>query len=98
MDRNEVVLTGEVVEVDAPRFTPAGIPVTGFTFRHVSTQPEATGERRIDFRMAAVAMGDTSREAAGIRAGNLVKMRGFLADRGRGQRELVLHVNRIAIE
>ena len=91
MKRNEVVIDGRLLQRGALRYTPAGTPAVDFVLEHSSMQMEAGGERRAQLRITAVALGDTAIEVTTLNANRTVRIAGFLAQRARNDRELVLH-------
>jgi primosomal replication protein N len=95
---NQVELTGEVIEREALRYTPAGIAILAFRVRHESPQTEAKMPRQVKFEIDAVAAGETAQQMDTVRPGQRVRMRGFLATRSRQSVRIVLHVNRFVFE
>jgi len=93
---NRLEITGQIVELDALRYTPAGVPVLGFQLEHRSRQEEAGQLRQVEASLPAKAMGELARLVAGSRLGADVRVTGFLAQKSAKIRQPVLHV--IAIE
>lgn len=94
MNRNQVVLTGRLIERKELRFTPAGLPALDVRIGHASEQVEAGKPRQVGLEIEAVALGALA-EALGradMRRG--YRFEGFLALRSRMSRQLVLHLNR----
>ena len=89
------MLGGELRELDALRHTPAGVPLISFSVEHRSTRPEAGIDRRVDCRVQALALGETALRLDGRRAGDRVRISGFLAQRSRASAQLVVHVDQI---
>jgi primosomal replication protein N len=89
---NQIVLTGTLVARDALRFTPAGVPVINFRVAHRSQQMEAGAERRVELEIACVAVEDAARAIGAAMPGIHLQLVGFLAQKGRSSRQLVLHV------
>ena len=84
-----------MIELDALRHTPAGIPVVNFRLSHASEQTEAGHAREVQCEVSGMAF---EREARLIAAGQLgaqVKVTGFLAGKSRSSRQLVLHATHI---
>lgn len=94
---NRLELAGAVTEVAELRYTPAGIPLQAFTLRHVSQQSEAGLRRQVECEVPAVAMAQLAEQARRLRVGNEVRVSGFLANRSRNSRQLVLHINALEI-
>jgi len=93
---NRLEITGRILELDALRYTPAGVPVLGFKLEHRSRQEEAGLPREVEVELAAKAMGEMARLLAGSRLGIEIRVTGFLAHKSAKRRQPVLHV--IAIE
>ena len=93
MSDNQVELSGDVIEREALRFTPAGIPILALRVRHESAQIEANMQRQVKFEIDALAAGDTARSMDAVRPGQRVRLRGFIATRSRLSVRIVLHIN-----
>ena len=98
MEDNRVVLRARLVELDALRYTPAGVPIVKFRVSHQSLQQEAGAERKVDCELAAVAFETEAKLLAGAQLGTAMSITGFLDRRGRSSRQLVLHATRIQFE
>ena len=83
MADNEVELAGDVVEREALRYTPAGIPILALRVEHESTQIEASMPRQVEFEIDAMAVGEAAQQHGRGAAGQRVRLRGFLASRSR---------------
>jgi primosomal replication protein N len=94
---NQLVLSGRIIEIDALRHTPAGLPVLAFRIGHASEQVEAGIRCQVQCEVAAMAMGSAASGAVGVKVGDSVKAQGFLARRSRNSQQLVMHVNNIEI-
>ncbi|PKO91732.1 MAG: primosomal replication protein N [Betaproteobacteria bacterium HGW-Betaproteobacteria-1] len=94
---NKLVLSGEVVQIEPLRYTPAGLPLLSFAVRHVSEQIEAGIRRKVECEMAVVAIGDIAKQAQGIQLTSQVKLAGFIAKRSLKSTQLVLHLNALEI-
>ncbi len=97
MNSNRLVLAGEVTEVAALRYTPAGIPLLSFTLKHVSQQVEAGMKRQVECEIPAVAMAKIAEQARGLKVGNVARVTGFLAKKSLNSRQLILHINELEI-
>jgi len=96
LDRdNQLVLTGVLIERDALRHTPAGIPVLDFRIAHASTQIEAAVPRQVELELACVAVQERAKLLAGAPLGAALRLSGFLAPKSRSSKQLVLHVQSI---
>ena len=92
MKRNQVVLSGEVGQLEQLRFTPAGIPVLSFVLSHDSSQAEAGLSCQTQFRLPARALGEVARSMQVLSDGAGVTLQGFLGRRGRHGNQLMLHI------
>ena len=92
---NRVTVAGRLIELDALRYTPAGIPMLKFRLQHDSVQTEAGGERKVSFEIAAVAFEREARLLASAKLGSSVKVNGFLAARSRSSRAPLLHATQV---
>jgi primosomal replication protein N len=92
---NRVTVSGRLVERDALRHTPGGVPVMKFRIQHDSTQLEAGAERKVSCEIAAVAFEREATLLAAATLGNDVKVTGFLAARSRTSRSVVLHATEV---
>ena len=97
MDCNQVVLTGRIAEMDALRYTPAGLPLVAFRIGHVSEQIEAGFKRKVECEIPAIVMGDFAQAVSGWKTGDSIKAEGFLARKSLHSQQLVLHLNRIEL-
>lgn len=89
------MLTGNLIELDALRYTPAGIPVVNFRLSHTSEQIEAGAKRAVQCEVAGLAFEREARLMAAARPGMQVKVTGFLAGKSRESKQLVLHATHI---
>lgn len=94
MDCNAVELSGRLVELEPLRYTPAGIPLLHFLLSHMSTQMEAGQARRVECEVKGIALGAPAAAMAGLKAGDAVRVRGFLNRRNRMSAQLLLHATK----
>jgi primosomal replication protein N len=94
---NQLVLSGRIIEIDALRHTPAGLPVLAFRIAHASEQIEAGIRCQVQCEVAVMAMAEAAQRTVGLKVGDSVKAQGFLARRSRNSQQLVMHVNNIEI-
>jgi primosomal replication protein N len=92
---NRVSLHGTLVELDALRYTPAGIPIVKFRLSHESSQSEAGAVRKVGVEVAGVAFESEAKLLAAAKLGAQMSVTGFLDRKGRTSRQLVLHATRI---
>jgi len=89
------VLSGKLIELEALRYTPAGIPVVNFRISHASERAEAGAVRAVECEIAGLAFEREARLMAAAKPGMQVKVAGFLDRKSRGSRQLVLHTTDI---
>ena len=89
------MLSGNLIELGALRYTPAGIPVVNFRLSHASEQIEAGANRAVQCEVAGLAFEREARLMAAARPGMQVKVAGFLAAKSRESKQLVLHATHI---
>ena len=92
---NEFRVQGRLVELDALRFTPAGVPVLNFKLEHASTRMEAGTARKVACEIEAVAFEADARLLAAATLGLELRLEGFIDRKSRNSRKLVLHAMRI---
>ena len=68
MSRNQVVLTGKLIERNELRHTPAGLPALNFRIGHVSEQVEAGKSRSVNLEIDGVALGEVAQQLSKARA------------------------------
>jgi len=78
--------------MDAIRYTPAGIPVMGFTLHHVSEQTEAGMQRSVSCQIKVVAMAQQAEALAAVSSGRQIMVSGFLGKRSAKSQLLELHL------
>jgi primosomal replication protein N len=91
---NTVELSGRLMEIEPLRHTPAGMPVVHFTVAHASSQMEAGHERRVECEVKGVALGEPASGMARLKAGDEIRVHGFLNRKNRMSAQLVLHATR----
>ena len=95
MSQNRLVISGTLIEINSLRHTPAGIPVMEFRIAHGSQQLEAGAPRAVECELGAVAIGEPAKLMQGAKLGDAVRVEGFLANRGKSTRHVVLHAIKI---
>ncbi len=91
MDANEIVLSGELTQVEPLRHTPAGVPLLGFRLLHRSRQVEAGLKRQVECEVNGVALGEVAVGLARLKPGQAVRVSGFLNRKNRLSTQLILH-------
>ncbi|MFC4158483.1 primosomal replication protein N [Chitinimonas lacunae] len=96
-ERNQVVVSGRLIEVAPVRYTPAGIPAIEFKIAHESQQLEAGIERQVRCEIPCVCLGEPATAIAKYAVDEEIVVKGFFAARSRRWlSSLVLHVTRHA--
>ena len=94
---NRVVLTACIAELQAQRYTPAGLPALNFTLEHESEVQEAGQARQVKLVMKAVAFGAMAERIVKQAIGSLWRFEGFLAS-GRNGKGVVFHIQEMLQE
>jgi len=89
---NRLGLTAALVEREAIRYTPAGVPIVGLKLSHQSVQREAGADRTVELEISAIAADRLALRMDRVALGTELKLEGFLAPRRRNVKALVLHV------
>lgn len=91
---NRLVLSAELVERGALRYTPAGLPALDLALRHQSEVSEDGQPRKVSMEIRAVAIGAITQPLAALNLGTAALFAGFLtsARNGRGQ---IFHVTEL---
>jgi primosomal replication protein N len=93
VSRNQVVLTGKLIERNELRHTPAGLPALNFRIGHVSEQIEAGRSRSVSLEIEGVALGEVAQNLSKAAQEAEYRFEGFLAMRSKLSRQPVLHVS-----
>lgn len=88
---NHVVLTACIEELQALRYTPAGLPALDLRLVHESSQVEAGCPRKVSAAVKAVAFGVLAERLARQAPGSRWNFQGFLAT-PRNSKTVVLHI------
>ena len=88
---NHVVLTACIAQVNALRYTPAGLPALEMQLEHESSIEEAGQMRQVKVAVKAVAFGAMAERLCQQAIGSAWGFTGFLAT-PRSGRHIVLHV------
>ncbi|MCZ4053192.1 primosomal replication protein N [Oxalobacter sp. OxGP1] len=89
---NRLRLTARIIEREAVRYTPAGIPVIATRLWHRSQQWEAEIGRNVEFEIPAIVIGDISESFAKLETGPFYHFTGFLAAKSLKSRNLLFHI------
>ena len=88
---NRLVLSAQLVERGALRYTPAGLPALDLGLKHESQVLEDGQPRRVSLEIRAVAIGEITRRVGALALGDSGEFAGFLSA-GRSGRGLLFHV------
>jgi primosomal replication protein N len=92
---NRVMLHGTLIEMDALRYTPGGVPIVKFRIAHESSQTEAGTQRQVGCEVAGVAFETEAKLLAAAPLGAELSVTGFLDRKGKSSRQVVLHATQI---
>lgn len=92
---NQVYLQARVVDIQAIRHTPAGLPVLDLVLEHGSEVIEAAHQRRVEFTMPARALGPLATQLQAVALGSELRIEGFLAPTRKNSSKLVLHIQAV---
>jgi primosomal replication protein N len=88
---NQLVLSARIAEVNALRYTPAGLPALDLRLEHESEMTEAGGTRQVKVAIKAVAFGPMAETLSRQAATSVWRFAGFLASPRNGKHP-VLHI------
>jgi primosomal replication protein N len=91
---NRLVLTAQLVERGALRYTPAGLPALDLSLKHESEVMQDGAARKVWFEIKARALGEITQRVAGIEIGSSHGFAGFLGSQRNG-RGVVFHVTEL---
>ena len=88
---NLLVITACIAEIQALRYTPAGLPALNLRLEHASSVMEAGQARQVKAAVKAVALGTMAERLAMQATGSVWKFSGFLATPRNGK-NVVFHI------
>jgi primosomal replication protein N len=88
---NQLRLTARIVEMSAPRHTPAGLPALDLRLEHESQAEEAGQPRQVKAMLKAVALGAVAERLGKQPVGSSGRYSGFVASPRRAQ-TVVFHI------
>jgi primosomal replication protein N len=91
---NRLVLTAQLVERGALRYTPAGLPALDLSLKHESEVTQDGKPRKIWFDIRARAIGDITARVEKLELGSTHGFVGFLGSQRNG-RGVVFHVTEL---
>ena len=94
MSMNRMVLSAQLVERGAVRYTPAGVSAIDCRLQHESTLTEDGQPRKVSLEIKALAIGAIARPLAALSLGGTGLFGGFLAS-ARNGRGLLFHITEL---
>ena len=91
---NRMVLSAQLLELGAVRYTPAGLPAIDCKLAHASTVTEDGSPRQVSLEIKALAIGKLSRPLAALALGSSAMFAGFLATTRNG-RGMLFHITEL---
>jgi primosomal replication protein N len=91
---NRLVLTAQLVERGALRFTPAGVPALDLGLKHESEVSQDGQPRKVSMEIKARAIGVITQRLAAVELGSSHGFAGFLGSQRNG-RGVVFHVTEL---
>jgi len=91
---NRLVLTAQLVERGAVRYTPAGLPALDMSLKHESEVTQDGQPRRVSMEIKARAVGGITQRLTGLEIGSSHGFAGFLGSQRNG-RGVVFHVTEL---
>jgi primosomal replication protein N len=95
---NRLVISGDLIQVDPLRYSPAGVPIAEAVIHHRSSQEVATQAREVECELTVQASGPLATRLSQQTTGTQVKLEGVLNRRSVNSRQLILILNRIEKE
>lgn len=92
---NKLAISGTVIDLQALRYTPAGLPLLSLQISHTSEVIEADLNRRVECKVNAVMIGDLAK--TDIQLGTQLKALGFLANKSVKSTQLVFHITHLEV-
>ena len=92
---NRLVLSAQLVERGAVRYTPAGLPAVDCRLQHASTVTEDGQPRKVSLEIKALAIGAMARPLGGMLLGQTGLFGGFLAT-ARNGRGWLFHITELS--
>ena len=91
---NRLVLTAQLVERGALRYTPAGLPAVDLSLKHESSVTQDGQTRQVSVEIKARAIGAITERLTGMEMGSTHGFAGFLGSQRNG-RGVVFHVTEL---
>jgi len=91
---NRLLLSAQLVERAAMRYTPAGLPALDVGLKHESELSENGQPRKVSMEMRAVAIGEVTRSLTAMALGDAAVFAGFVTS-ARNGRGLLFHITSV---
>jgi primosomal replication protein N len=91
---NRLLLSAQLVERAAMRYTPAGLPALDVGLKHESELSENGQPRKVSMEMRAVAIGEVTRSLTAMSLGDAAVFAGFITS-ARNGRGLSFHITSV---
>jgi primosomal replication protein N len=91
---NRLVLTAQLVERGAVRYTPAGLPALDLSLKHESEVTQDGTPRKVSMEIKARAIGAITQRLLALEIGSIHGYAGFLGSQRNG-RGIVFHVTEL---
>ena len=91
---NRLVLTAQLVERGALRYTPAGLPALDLSLKHESAVTQDGQPRKVWFEIKARAIGEITQRVSVLELGSSHGFAGFLGSQRNG-RGVVFHITEL---
>lgn len=89
---NELVLDGEIIRSEEPRFTPFGLQVFEGILHHSGEVREAGGMRRLNFETLAVAYGEVAAKLYQLPLPARITLKGYITPRSSRTQRLIVYI------
>jgi primosomal replication protein N len=94
---NFVDVAGVLSQIDAVRYTPAGVALLNAEIEHQSEQVEVGMKRKIEQSFRCRFSGPLALQAGQLALGRKIRVTGFLASAKRGSNSLIVHVQNLEL-
>lgn len=91
---NRLLLSAQLVDRAAMRYTPAGLPALDVGLKHESELSENGMLRKVSMEMRAVAIGEVTQSLAAMALGDAAMFAGFVTS-ARNGRGLLFHITQV---
>ncbi len=95
---NRLEISGELIQLEPLRYSPAGVPIAEAVILHRSSQTIGHQARQVECELKVQASGNLAGELGKLKISDRVNLQGALSRRSLNSRQLVLILNRIEKE